>query len=651
MCYALGITEVDRRSRRCSSSVSFQRSATSRRTSTSTSSTSAARRSSVHLRKYGRRRAALRPRSSAIAAARCATPAKALGIDLDRIDALGPPRWPGGTSATSIGPFCRRRPRSPTRASRNGWLPSSCAASAPPLAARRRLRHQPRPPRPAGADRERGDGGRSVIQWDKDDIDALGLMKVDVLALGMLTAIRARARLPSRARRPRLRCRTSRARTGHLRHDRPRRHRRRLPDRIARADGHAAAPETEACFTTSSSRWPSCRPGPDPGRHGASLPAPASGRRTGFDYPSDAVKGVSAHARRADLPGTGDAARRRRRRLHPGEADHLRRSMAPGSARAASATCATADQRHDRAWLRWDSPAPSSRQIEGFGEYGFPGIARRQLRPARLPLGLAQAPQNPPPSSSACSTRNRWILGIAAGPGRPPPSRRLAPDVQHSNWERRSMTPTTPPCASACIHPGIEFRSRPARRRLGAHMTSPPSPAAPTSRATTSNDSPPPAPLALARRPSPPGCLVGQRRTDPARPAARSTSIVKPPAAPAPAKAKTSSPTQRTQPHARATRWPAAADARRQSALTAATLRLEHNRPARCAGIVTCRQRPAVPPARHLPDHRDRTRLVNIIVRPPRRTPAPGTARCPPARRPRYATNAKEKSCACSPSG
>ena len=31
---------------------------------------------------------------------------------------------------------------------------------------------------------------RTVIQWDKDDIDALGLLKVDVLALGMLTAIR-----------------------------------------------------------------------------------------------------------------------------------------------------------------------------------------------------------------------------------------------------------------------------------------------------------------------------------------------------------------------------------------------------------------------------------------------------------------------------
>ena len=31
---------------------------------------------------------------------------------------------------------------------------------------------------------------RSVIQWDKDDLDAVGLLKVDVLALGMLSAIR-----------------------------------------------------------------------------------------------------------------------------------------------------------------------------------------------------------------------------------------------------------------------------------------------------------------------------------------------------------------------------------------------------------------------------------------------------------------------------
>src|SRR5207237_7515728 len=30
---------------------------------------------------------------------------------------------------------------------------------------------------------------RTVIEWDKDDIDALGILKVDCLGLGMLTAI------------------------------------------------------------------------------------------------------------------------------------------------------------------------------------------------------------------------------------------------------------------------------------------------------------------------------------------------------------------------------------------------------------------------------------------------------------------------------
>ncbi len=31
---------------------------------------------------------------------------------------------------------------------------------------------------------------RSVVQWDKDDLDALGILKVDILALGMLSALR-----------------------------------------------------------------------------------------------------------------------------------------------------------------------------------------------------------------------------------------------------------------------------------------------------------------------------------------------------------------------------------------------------------------------------------------------------------------------------
>jgi len=32
--------------------------------------------------------------------------------------------------------------------------------------------------------------GRTVIEWDKDDIEALGMLKIDILSLGMLTAIR-----------------------------------------------------------------------------------------------------------------------------------------------------------------------------------------------------------------------------------------------------------------------------------------------------------------------------------------------------------------------------------------------------------------------------------------------------------------------------
>jgi len=40
---------------------------------------------------------------------------------------------------------------------------------------------------------------RTVIQWDKEDIEALGLLKVDILALGMLSAIRKTLEIVSRS--------------------------------------------------------------------------------------------------------------------------------------------------------------------------------------------------------------------------------------------------------------------------------------------------------------------------------------------------------------------------------------------------------------------------------------------------------------------
>ncbi|MGJ8687536.1 MAG: error-prone DNA polymerase, partial [Spongiibacteraceae bacterium] len=41
---------------------------------------------------------------------------------------------------------------------------------------------------------------RSIIQWDKEDLEALGLMKIDILALGMLSAIRKSLSYISRTR-------------------------------------------------------------------------------------------------------------------------------------------------------------------------------------------------------------------------------------------------------------------------------------------------------------------------------------------------------------------------------------------------------------------------------------------------------------------
>src|SRR5690349_23689051 len=40
---------------------------------------------------------------------------------------------------------------------------------------------------------------RTFIEWDKDDIDELGLMKVDVLALGMLSALKKSLALMERS--------------------------------------------------------------------------------------------------------------------------------------------------------------------------------------------------------------------------------------------------------------------------------------------------------------------------------------------------------------------------------------------------------------------------------------------------------------------
>ena len=150
-------------------------------------------------RKYGRHRAALtgvvisyRSRSALRDVGR------ALGIDLDRIEAVARSMaWIADDGAPS-----GRRP-DPQSLREHGFDPDAplcrlwLELTASLLGFPRHLSQHP-----GGFVIARDDlaqlvpvenaamEGRTVIQWDKDDLDALGLIKVDILALGMLSALR-----------------------------------------------------------------------------------------------------------------------------------------------------------------------------------------------------------------------------------------------------------------------------------------------------------------------------------------------------------------------------------------------------------------------------------------------------------------------------
>ena len=109
---------------------------------------------------------------------------------------------------------------------------------------------------------------RTFIEWDKDDIEELGILKIDVLALGMLTCIRkcfdldraASWRAVGAGDRP-----AGGARG--LRHAVPRGFARRVPGRKPGADEHAAAAEA-ALLLRPGDRGRDRPARADPGRHG-----------------------------------------------------------------------------------------------------------------------------------------------------------------------------------------------------------------------------------------------------------------------------------------------------------------------------------------------------------------------------------------------
>jgi len=214
---------------------------------------------------------------------------------------------------------------------------------------------------------------RTVIQWDKDDLDALGLLKVDVLALGMLTAIRKCFALLEQHQGPRLTLASIPAGDTAV------------YDMICQADTLGVFQiESRAQMSMLPRLKPRCfydlvievaivRPGPIQG----DMVHPYLRRRSGTEpitYPNAAIEQVLS--RTLGVPIFQEQAMRLAvvaAGFTPGEADQLRRAMAawrrPG----------IIDQFRVRLIQGMTARGLSAefaeqvfKQIHGFGEYGFP---------------------------------------------------------------------------------------------------------------------------------------------------------------------------------------------------------------------------------------------------------------------------------------
>ena len=215
--------------------------------------------------------------------------------------------------------------------------------------------------------------GRTIIQWDKDDLDELGILKVDCLALGMLTAIRRAFELVESAGGPRLTLATVPAEDPAV------------YEMISRADTVGVFQiESRAQMSMLPRLRPACfydlvievaivRPGPIQG----DMVHPYLRRRAGEDpvtYPNDEIRAVlektlgvplfQEQAMRLAVVAAG---------FTPGEADQLRRAM--GAWRRPGLIEEFRQKLIQGMLARGLSRQFAEQvfgQIRGFGEYGFP---------------------------------------------------------------------------------------------------------------------------------------------------------------------------------------------------------------------------------------------------------------------------------------
>ena len=222
---------------------------------------------------------------------------------------------------------------------------------------------------------------RTFIEWDKDDLEALGLMKVDVLGLGMLTCIRKAFELLATFKGLNLTLATVPMEDGQV------------YDMLCRADTIGVFQvESRAQMNMLPRLKPRCfydlvievaivRPGPIQG----DMVHPYLRRRDGLEkvvYPKPAPEHGSPDELREVLEKTlgvplfQEQAMRiamRAARFTPDEANVLRHAMA--TFRKRGTLSRLRDRMVDRMTARGYDPelaARCFRQIEGFGDYGFP---------------------------------------------------------------------------------------------------------------------------------------------------------------------------------------------------------------------------------------------------------------------------------------
>ncbi len=279
---------------------------------------------------------------------------------------------------------------------------------------------------------------RTVIEWDKNDLDALGILKIDLLSLGMLTCIRKGFELIERQHGRKLNLATVPAEDSAV------------YDMLCRADSIGVFQvESRAQMTMLPRLRPRnfydlvievaiVRPGPIQG----DMVHPYLRRRAGkerVDYPSKDLEEVlgktlgiplfQEQAMRIAIVAAG---------FTPSEADRLRRAMATFRHTGTIHTFrhkmieGMAARGYDR-----DFAERCFKQIEGFGEYGFPESHAASFA---LLVYVSAWLKHHYPAVFACALLNSQPMGFYAPAqivrdAREHGAEVRPVDVNHSNWD------------------------------------------------------------------------------------------------------------------------------------------------------------------------------------------------------------------------